>query len=114
MSEAAAPAPGDIVWIDFSPTSGTEQSGRRPALVLSNQAYNAASGRALLAPITSRVRGWPFEVALAPDAPISGVIVVDQVRIVDWRARGAKIAGAVSAAVLDEARGKLAALIERP
>ena len=112
MSEAA-PAPGDILWIDFSPTVGTEQSGRRPALVISDQAYNDLSGRALLAPITSRVRGWPFEVALPAGSSVAGVVVVDQVRIVDWRARHAKIAGAASGAVLEEARAKLAALIGR-
>jgi mRNA interferase MazF len=105
-----APAPGDIVWLDFSPTLGTEQSGRRPALVISDRAYNEVSGRALLAPITSRVRGWPFEVALPSGSTVEGVIVVDQVRIVDWRARHARIAGAAPAAALDEARAKLAAL----
>jgi mRNA interferase MazF len=109
-----APAPGDIVWLDFSPTLGTEQSGRRPALVISDQAYNEVSGRALLAPITSRVRGWPFEVALPAGSIVDGVIVVDQVRIVDWRARHARIADAAPAATLDEARAKLAALAGLP
>ena len=109
-----APAPGDIVWIDFSPTMGTEQSGRRPALVISDQGYNEASGRALLAPITSRVRGWPFEVALPAGSVVEGVILVDQVRVVDWRARRATIAGAAPAAALDEARAKLAALAGLP
>jgi mRNA interferase MazF len=108
-----APAPGDLVWVDFSPTLGTEQSGRRPALVISDQAYNEVSGRALLAPITSRVRGWPFEVALPAGSEILGVVLVDQVRVVDWRARNARRAGATSGAVLDEARAKLAALIGR-
>ena len=108
-----APAPGDIVWIDFSPTLGTEQSGHRPALVISDGGYNSASGRALLAPITSRVRGWPFEVVLPAGSSVEGVVIVDQVRVVDWRARHARIAGAASPAVLDEARAKLAALIER-
>ena len=106
-----APAPGDVVWIDFSPTLGTEQSGRRPALVLSDQAYNDVSGRALVAPITSRARGWPFEVALPPGSSVAGVIMMDQVRAVDWRARNAKIATPVPGAVLDEARAKLAALV---
>ena len=110
MSEAA-PAPGDIVWLDFSPTLGTEQSGRRPALVLSDQAYNDASGRAFLAPITSRARGWPFEVALPPGAEVTGVVIVDQARMIDGRARHARIAGAAPAAIQDEVRAKLAALI---
>jgi len=109
-----APAPGDIIWLDFSPTVGTEQSGRRPALVISDQGYNEASGRALLVPITSRVRGWPFEVALPSGSAVEGVIIVDQVRIVDWRARHAKIAGAAPTAALDETRAKLAALAGLP
>jgi mRNA interferase MazF len=109
-----APAPGDIIWLDFSPTVGTEQSGRRPALVISDRGYNEASGRALLAPITSRVRGWPFEVALPSGSDVEGVIIVDQVRIVDWRAQHAKMAGAAPAAALDETRAKLAALAGLP
>jgi mRNA interferase MazF len=109
-----APAPGEIIWLDFSPTLGTEQSGRRPALVISDQGYNEASGRALLAPITSRVRGWPFEVALPPGSAVEGVIMVDQVRIVDWRARRAKVAGPAPTAALDETRAKLAALAGLP
>ena len=113
MSEAP-PAPGDILWIDFSPTLGTEQSGRRPALVLSEANYNQASGRALVAPITSRVRDWPFEVAMAGDSAVDGVAMIDQVGVIDWRARNAKHAGAAPAAILDEARAKLGALIGRP
>ena len=112
MSEFA-PAPGDIVWIDFSPTLGTEQSGRLPALVLSEASSNHAAGRALVALITSRIRDWPFEVTMARDSPVAGVALVDQVRIVDWRARNAKPAGAAPAAILDEARAKLGALIGR-
>ena len=107
---SVVPAPGGLVWLDFSPTAGTEQSGRRPALVLSDRDYNAKSGRALVAPITSRVRGWPFEVLLPADAPIQGVVLVDQLRAVDWRARQAEAAGFVASNVLEEARGKLAAL----
>ena len=108
------PAPGDVLWIDFSPTLGTEQSGRRPALVLSEAIYNQATGRALVAPITSRVRDWPFVVAMDVDSPVAGVAMLDQVRVIDWRARNAKHAGAVPAAILDEARAKLGALIGRP
>ena len=105
-----APAPGDIVWVDFSPPVGTEQSGRRPTLVVSDRGYNEASGRALLAPITSRVRGWPFEVALPAGSAVEGVVIVDQVRSMDWRARHAKLAGTAPTVVLDDTRAKLAAL----
>ncbi len=109
-----APDPGDIIWLDFSPTVGTGQSARRPAFVISDLGYNDASGRALLAPITSRVRGWPFEVALPAGSAVEGVVIVDQVRIVDWRARHGKFAGVAPAATLDEARAKLAALAGFP
>jgi mRNA interferase MazF len=109
----AAPAPGDILWLDFSPTVGSERAGRGPALVMSDQAYNDASGRALSAPITSRIRGWPFEVALPAGSVVEGAVLVDQVRVVDWRARRAKIAGPAPAIVLDEACAKLAALFGR-
>ncbi len=109
----SSPKPGDILWIDFSPTVGTEPSGRRPAVVLSDAGYNDASGRALMAPITSRVRGWPFEVALPPGATVAGAILVDQVRVIDWRARHPKQNGAVSGAVLEEVLAKLSALIGR-
>ncbi len=105
------PAPGDIVWIDFSPTEGTEQSGRRPALVLSNQDYNEISGRAVVAPVTSKIRGWTLEVVLPENAPVSGAVLIEHVRSIDWRARFAKSAGSVSADVLDTARAKLRALV---
>ena len=111
MVNEPAPGPGDILWIDFSPTFGTKQSGWRPALVMSNQAYNAATGRAFILPIASRARDWPFEVRLPTGFEISGVILTDQARVVDWRARHAKIAGAVPPPVLEEARAKLSALV---
>ena len=105
------PRPGDIVWVDFTPTHGTEQSGRRPALIVSHEGYNAGSGRALAMPITSRVRGWPFEVVLA-EGDIRGAVLVDQVRCIDWKARPARFAARAPRGVLQEARGKLAALVE--
>ncbi|MCC7268088.1 MAG: type II toxin-antitoxin system PemK/MazF family toxin [Caulobacteraceae bacterium] len=110
MSEAWSPRAGEIIWLDFTPTEGSEQSGRRPALVVSDDGYNAATGRAVVLPITGRTRGWPFETALPPRSAVQGAVLVDQVRCVDWRARFAKPAGAAPAAVLADARGKLAAL----
>ena len=107
---SAAPGPGELIWVDFAPTSGTEQSGRRPALVISDRGYNEASGRALLMPVTSRVRGWPFEVELPAGSPVSGVVLADQVRCIDWRARSARPAGPAPPGVLEEARAKLSAL----
>jgi mRNA interferase MazF len=106
-----SPVPGEIVWLDFTPTQGTEQPRRRPALTLSDGGYNAATGRAMVAPITSKARGWPLEVALAANDPVSGAILVDQARCIDWRARFAKSAGFCAPATLETARGKLSALL---
>ena len=106
-----SPIPGEIVWLDFSPTEGSEQSGRRPAMTLSDGDYNAATGRAMVAPITSRIRDWPLEAPLGPNDPVQGAILVDQARCIDWRARFAKSAGFCSPPTLETARGKLAALL---
>ena len=110
MTEVWSPAPGELLWLDFSATVEAEQTGRRPALVMSDADYNAATGRAIIMPITSRVRGWPFEVTLPDGGPVMGAVLTDQVRSVDWRARFAKSAGFAHPGVLEEARTKLAAL----
>ncbi len=91
-AKASAPDRGDIVWLDFSPQTGHEQSGRRPAVVLSPSAYNAKVGLALVCPITSQAKGYPFEVALPERSKVAGVILADQVKSIDWRARRAKVA----------------------
>ena len=89
---AYVPERGDVVWLTFNPQAGHEQAGRRPAVVLSPAAYNGKVGLALFCPITSQVKGYPFEVALPEGFPISGVILVDQIKSLDWRAReGEKI-----------------------
>lgn len=82
------PERGDVVWIDFDPQRGHEQARKRPAVILSPKPYNAKSGLAILCPITSSVKGYPFEVALLNEK-ICGVILSDQVRSIDWRARRA-------------------------
>ena len=81
------PRRGDIVWLTFNPQAGHEQAGRRPAVVLSPLSYNAKVGLALLCPITSAVKGYPFEVNLPHGLPISGVILANQVKSLDWQAR---------------------------
>jgi mRNA interferase MazF len=83
------PDRGDAVWIDFNPQAGNEQAGRRPALVLSPAAYNGRTGLALLCPITSQVKGYPFEVGLPDGLKVAGVVLADQVKSLDWRSRGA-------------------------
>lgn len=107
-----APDAGDLVWLDFDPQAGHEQRGRRPALVLSPKAYNERSGLMLACPITSRVKGYPFEVALPSGGEISGVVLSDQVRSLDWEARLAAIAGAAPSDVLAEVREKVGALVQ--
>jgi mRNA interferase MazF len=86
------PERGDIVWINFNPTAGHEPSGRRPALILSPGAYNAKVGLAILCPITKRVKGYPFEVQVPEGLPIEGVVLSDQAKSLDWRAREAEFA----------------------
>jgi len=95
------PSRGDVIWLDFRQTRGHEQSGRRPALVLSPNAYGAASGLALVCPITSQTKGYPFEVAFKTKS-VGGVILADQIQAVDWKARHAEKEGVVSDAVFFE------------
>jgi mRNA interferase MazF len=107
----SAPDRGDIVWLDFSPHTGHEQSGRRPAVVLSPVRYNAKVGLALVCPITSQAKGYPFEVSLPERTKVVGVILADQVRSVDWRARRAKRAGRLSADVMTTTLGLIRTLL---
>lgn len=104
------PDAGDLVWVDFDPHAGREQAGRRPALVLSPKAYNAKAGLALMCPITSHQKGYPFEVAVEA-ARISGVILVDQVKSVDWKVRRVERITACPASTIEEVRQRLAALL---
>ena len=105
------PERGDIVWLQFNPQAGHEQSGHRPALVISPKAYNQKAGLALLCPITSKIKGYPFEVVLAVDAKISGAILSDQLKSLDWRARSAKRFAKASKEVMREVLGKIHTLV---
>ena len=95
------PQRGDAVWIDFTPLTGHEQAVRRPAVVLSPQSYNGKTGLAILCPITSQVKGYPFEVAIPAGLGVKGVILADQVRNMDWRARRATLIAALPVNLLD-------------
>lgn len=106
------PERGDIVWLDFDPQAGHEQAGRRPAFVLSPATYNAKTGLMLCCPITSQVKGYPFEVAVAGAAKIRGVILADQVKSLDWQVRRAEKQGKVTKAVLDEVVEKIKAILQ--
>jgi mRNA interferase MazF len=108
---AFVPETGDFVWLTFDPQAGREQAGRRPALVLSPRIYNAKSGMALACPITNRSKGYPFEVAVPAGQAVTGVILADHVKSVDWRARRAEKLGHCTNEVIDEVRAKLAPLL---
>jgi mRNA interferase MazF len=108
---AYAPERGDIVWLSFSPQAGHEQAGRRPALVISPGAYNRKVGLAICCPITSQVKGYPFEVALERIGRTRGVILSDQVKSLDWRARRAEFIERASVEITAEVLGKIAPLV---
>ena len=82
---------GDVVWISLNPQAGHEQAGRRPALVLSPSAYKGRVGLALLCPITNQIKGYPFEVRIPQGLPVTGAVLADQVKSLDWRARHAEL-----------------------
>ena len=105
------PERGDIVWLSFTPQSGHEQSGYRPALVLSPAGYNEKTGLALLCPITSKIKGYPFEVQLPPTSAISGVALADQIKSLDWGAMNARPRGTAPPRVLAEVMGKARVLL---
>lgn len=105
------PERGDIVWLEFDPQAGHEQAGHRPAVVLSPRAYHQKSGLALCCPITSRIKGYPFEVTLPDGLPIAGAVLCDQAKSLDWSARRAKFAATLPPAAVAEILAKLTALL---
>jgi mRNA interferase MazF len=102
------PEAGDIVWLEFDPQAGHGQAGHRPALVLSPAAYNGKAGLIVCCPLTTRIKGYPFEVAIKGNP--ASVVLADQVKSLDWQARRATRKGRVSASELAEVRAKLKAL----
>jgi mRNA interferase MazF len=105
------PGQGDVVWLSFNPRAGHEQAGHRPALVLSPESYNRKVGLALLCPITSRIKGYPFEVGVPGGLGVSGVVLSDQVKSLDWRARGATFLCSVPVSTVRQVLTKLGALL---
>ena len=112
MARGFVPARGDLVWLEFDPQSGHEQAGRRPALVLSPREYNSRVGLALCCPVTSQVKGYPFEVQLPTGLKVQGAVLADQVKSLDWRGRRASLIVASPPAVLDETVAKIQALVD--
>lgn len=104
------PEEGDIVWLEFDPQAGHEQAGHRPAVVLSRKAYNQKTGLAIFCPITSRVKGYPFEVNV-DGKKISGAVLSDQVKNLDWKARRAKLIAKLDDEALAEVVAKLSSII---
>ena len=111
MARGYVPDAGEIVWLQFTPQVGHEQAGMRPALVLSPAAYNGKTGLMLCCPITSQIKGYPFEVRVTNHPKITGAILSDQVKSLDWRARKARRLARIADASMAEVRGKLKALI---
>ncbi len=105
------PERGDLVWLTFDPQAGHEQAGRRPALVLSPALYNRRASLALVCPITNQAKGYPFEVALPPGLPVSGVVLADHLKSADWAARRAKFAAKAPAVVIADVTAKLRPLL---
>jgi mRNA interferase MazF len=108
------PTRGDAIWLTFTPQAGHEQAGRRPALVLSPASYNGKVGLAILCPITSQVKGYPFEVAIPAGSQIRGVILADQVKSLDWRVRQAEFICKLPRQTTVEVLDKLGALLFDP
>lgn len=106
------PDRGDVVWLNFTPQAGHEQAGHRPELVLSLLAYNSRTGLMLCCPITTQVKGYPFEVSLGSTAGVKGVVLADQVKSLDWRARQARKKGKAPKNVVEQTLRHAVMLLE--
>jgi mRNA interferase MazF len=107
-----APDVGDLVWLDFDPQSGHEQRGHRPALVLSPLAYNRKTSLAVVCPITSHAKGYPFEVSLPSGLRVGGCVLADHLKSLDWKTRGATLAGRAPDWVIEQVKNLIEALLE--
>ena len=112
MASRYVPARGDVVWLQFNPQAGHEQAGRRPALVISPKAYNQKVGLALFCPVTSKLKGYPFEVELPEGLEVNGAVLSDQIKSLDWRSRDAKRLGVVPTSVVEEVLAKILTLVQ--
>ena len=111
VSTRYVPDAGDLIWLDFNPQAGREQAGRRPAIVLSPASYNEKSGLAVVCPITSQIKGYPFEVVLPKGLGVTGVILSDHLKSLDWKQRRAEKAGRAPKAIIQNIRNVLGALL---
>lgn len=106
------PKRGDVVWISFNPQAGHEQAGHRPALVLSPEPYNRKVGLALLCPVTNQIKGYPFEVGVPAGLKASGVVLSDQVKSMDWKARRASFLCSLPETVVHQVLNKVGTLLD--
>ncbi len=111
MKSSYIPKRGDAIWLDFDPQAGHEQARRRPAIVLSPVEFNRVTGFALVCPITNQEKGYPFEVSLPAGLPVRGVVLSDQIRSLDWKARKAALIGVVPPEVLELVIAKIDAIL---
>ncbi|MDO8925464.1 MAG: endoribonuclease MazF [Sideroxyarcus sp.] len=111
MAAPYVPDAGDIVWLNFTPQSGHEQAGRRPAVVLSPKAYNSRAGLLVCVPITNQIKGYPFEVVLAGGAA-TGAALADQVKSLDWQTRQAERKGKATLAEVGEIKARIKSLLQ--
>jgi len=112
MVKPEAPELGDIVWLSFSPQLGHEQAGRRPSLVLTPRFYNQPTKLCICCPITTKIKGYPFEVILPEGLPVSGAVAADQAKSYDWEARNAEFITRAPEQVLTATLDKLHALLK--
>lgn len=112
MPRTYIPSRGDIIWLIFTPQAGHEQAGHRPALVISPRQYNQKVGLGLFCPVTSHVKGYPFEVNIPDDLKIKGVILSDQIKSLDWKIRKAKLICKLPNEVIEEVLAKIKTLID--
>lgn len=111
MMSIYIPQRGDVVWINMHPQAGHEQAGRRPAVVLSPRSYNDKVGLALFCPVTNQVKEYPFEVIIPPGLEVTGVILSDQVKSLDWKIRNTEYYDKVPETVVLEIFKKLSTLL---
>ena len=112
MAKAYVPERGDIVWLEFDPQAGHEQAGHRSAFVVSPRSYNRKVGLALFCPITSKVKGYPFEVPLPKGGKARGAVLSDQLKSLDWKARKATRFDCASDVVVQEVTARVLALVD--
>ena len=111
MRAEYVPEAGDLVWLTFDPQAGREQAGRRPALILSPKPYNVRAGLAFVCPITNQAKGYPFEVAIPAECGVTGVVLADHLKSIDWKVRRAERLGRCPPETMDEVRARLAPLL---